>query len=56
MIVFQYVTNIGSKVVFHTNRNAPNYRLIIIDLENPSEENWTTLIEVRLKIFQFDFH
>lgn len=44
--LFQYVTNIGSKVVFKTNRNASNYRLVVIDLENPVEENWTTLIEV----------
>lgn len=39
----------GSKAIYHTTRNAPNYRLVAIDLENPAEENWTTLIEVQSK-------
>ena len=42
--LFQYITNTDSKVVFRTNKNAPNYRLIAIDLNNPKEENWATLI------------
>lgn len=33
-------------MVFRTNKNAPNYRLIIIDLNNYKEENWGTLLEV----------
>ncbi|EDW12323.2 prolyl endopeptidase [Drosophila mojavensis] len=41
---YDYVTNVGSKVYFRTNKNAPNYRVIIIDFENPAEENWETLI------------
>lgn len=44
LLFFQYVTNVGSKVYFRTNKNAPNYRVIIIDFENPAEENWETLI------------
>lgn len=31
-----------------TDRGAPNYRIICIDLANPEEENWKTLIAVRL--------
>lgn len=38
------MTNTGSKVIFRTNKNAPNYRLIVIDLEHPEEENWETLL------------
>ncbi len=39
------MTNTGSKVVFRTNKNAPNYRLIVIDLEHPQESNWSVLVE-----------
>lgn len=31
-------------MIFRTNKNAPNYRLISVDLEKPAEENWTTLL------------
>lgn len=33
-------------MVFRTNKNAPNYRLIVIDLNSYTEENWGTLVEV----------
>lgn len=41
---FQYITNNGSKVIFRTNKGAPNYRLISVDLDNPAEDSWTTLL------------
>ncbi|XP_055907432.1 prolyl endopeptidase [Eupeodes corollae] len=41
---YDVITNTGSKIFLRTNKNAPNYRVICIDLENPAEENWTTLI------------
>ncbi|XP_053958448.1 prolyl endopeptidase [Anastrepha ludens] len=41
---YEYITNVGSKIYFRTNKNAPNYRIVIIDLENPLEEYWETII------------
>lgn len=38
------MTNTDSKFVFRTNKGAPNYRLITIDLNHPEEKNWTTLL------------
>lgn len=43
-LMSQYVTNTGSKTVFRTNRNAPNYRLIVIDFNNPAEDKWQILV------------
>lgn len=45
---YEYITNTGSKIVIRTDKGAPNYRLICIDLEHPEEENWKTLIAVSL--------
>lgn len=42
---YEYITNTASKVVFRTNKDAPNYRIIVIDFNNPSQENWSTLIK-----------
>ncbi|XP_017099168.2 prolyl endopeptidase [Drosophila bipectinata] len=41
---YDYITNEGSKVYFRTNKNAPNYQLILIDFEKPEEANWQTII------------
>ncbi|XP_073812282.1 prolyl endopeptidase [Musca autumnalis] len=41
---YDYITNTGSKVYFRTNKDASNYRVIMIDFENPAQENWQTLI------------
>lgn len=39
------MTNTGSIVIFRTNKNAPNYRLVAIDFNRPEEKHWSTLIE-----------
>ncbi|KAL9926615.1 prolyl endopeptidase-like [Glossina fuscipes fuscipes] len=49
---YDYITNIGSKVYLRTNKNAPNYRVIVIDFENPSESNWITLIPKNQKFLR----
>jgi prolyl oligopeptidase len=42
---FQYVTNAGSKCIFRTNKAAPNYCLLSIDLAKPEAENWNVLLK-----------
>jgi len=41
---YDFVTNQGSKCVFHTNKGAQNFKLVTIDLSSPSESNWVDLV------------
>jgi prolyl oligopeptidase len=41
---FNYVENEGSRFLFSTNIDAPNYRVIAVDLANPAKENWKDVI------------
>lgn len=41
---FSVVDNIADKLLIETNYKAPNYRLILIDPSNPTEQNWTELV------------
>ncbi|XP_058803391.1 prolyl endopeptidase [Phymastichus coffea] len=41
---YDYVANFGTRAIFRTNKNAPNYKLISIDLENFEKGNWSELI------------
>jgi len=41
---YEYITNDGSVCVFRTNKGAPNYRLVKIDLCDPTPEKWVTLV------------
>lgn len=43
-ISLQYITNTGPIAVFKTNKDAPNYRLIEINFENPAPSEWKDLI------------
>ncbi|XP_042229599.1 prolyl endopeptidase-like isoform X2 [Homarus americanus] len=43
-ICTQYVTNDGAVCIFRTNKGAPNYRLVKIDLSDPVSEKWVTLV------------
>jgi prolyl oligopeptidase len=38
------IDNVGDKFLIHTNMDAPNYRVILIDPENPKQENWKTVV------------
>ncbi|XP_069184824.1 prolyl endopeptidase isoform X1 [Procambarus clarkii] len=41
---YEYITNDGTICVFRTNKGAPNYRLVKIDLASPAPEKWETLV------------
>lgn len=43
-LFLQYITNKDKKFLFRTNKNAPNYKIVVIDFENPVEDNWVDLI------------
>jgi prolyl oligopeptidase len=38
------VHNIGTKFLVHTDIDAPNYRLIEVDITKPAKENWKEII------------
>ena len=38
------VDNVGSKLLFQTNLNAPNKRLVSVDANNPGSNNWQDVI------------
>ena len=40
---FQYITNLGTKFIFRTNKNAANYKLVTIDFDHINNE-WFDLI------------
>ncbi|XP_055383849.1 prolyl endopeptidase-like [Condylostylus longicornis] len=42
---YEYITNNGLNMIFRTNKDAPNYQLIVIDFNNPNKKHWKTLIK-----------
>ncbi|MCC9169130.1 prolyl oligopeptidase family serine peptidase [Pontibacter harenae] len=41
---YSVVDNVGDKLLVHTNKNAPRYRLVLIDPKKPEEQNWQVVI------------
>jgi prolyl oligopeptidase len=41
---YNVVSTIGDKLLVHTNKNAPRYRLVLIDPKKPQEANWKVVI------------
>jgi prolyl oligopeptidase len=39
------IENVGSKLYLVTNRNAPNKKVVTVDVSSPGPENWKDLIE-----------
>ncbi|HEY1166219.1 MAG TPA: prolyl oligopeptidase family serine peptidase [Chitinophaga sp.] len=38
------IDNIGGKLLVHTNHDAPNYKIVLIDPEHPEKEHWQTIV------------
>ena len=41
---YDVVDNIGDKLLVRTNKNAPRYRLVLIDPKKPQEANWQVIV------------
>src|SRR5262249_30255729 len=41
---FSVVDNVGDKFLLKTNKAAPNWKVVLADPKNPSENNWTTVL------------
>merc|ERR1719444_357165 len=41
---YDYVTNVGTKFYFHTNKNAKRFKLVSIDSTKPDESNWENIV------------
>ena len=48
---FEFITNIGSKCVFHTNKGAEKFKLVTIDMDNPTESKWTDLVNNTVQVY-----
>ncbi|OQX80897.1 MAG: S9 family peptidase [Bacteroidetes bacterium 4484_249] len=49
---YDVLDNIGDKFLVKTNRNAPKWQLVLIDLKNPEEKNWQVLIPEKEEVLQ----
>lgn len=49
---YDVIDNIGDKLLVLTNLNTPNKRLVLIDLKNPSKDNWQTLVSETKDVIQ----
>jgi prolyl oligopeptidase len=41
---YTVVDNVGDKLLVHTNHNAPNGRVVLVDPKNPDEKNWKDVL------------
>lgn len=50
---FSIVDNMDDKIFIHTDRNAPNYKLMMIDLKAPEEKNWVEIISEKENVLEW---
>ena len=44
---YNVVDNVGAKLLVATNRDAPNWRVVLVDPEHPAPKNWQTVLPER---------
>jgi prolyl oligopeptidase len=49
---FGVIDNVGDKLLVRTNKNAPNGRVVFIDLWQPEEKNWQDVLPERAEPLQ----
>jgi len=42
--IFRIVDNVGDKFLLQTNKNAPNWKVVLFDPKNPAEANWKPIL------------
>eukprot|EP00123_Amoebidium_parasiticum_P008491 comp18846_c0_seq1/m.20866 comp18846_c0_seq1/g.20866 ORF comp18846_c0_seq1/g.20866 comp18846_c0_seq1/m.20866 type:complete len:703 (-) comp18846_c0_seq1:59-2167(-) len=46
---YEYIHNTGTLLYLRSNRNAPRYCLLAVDMANPDQENWRTILAEHAK-------
>lgn len=41
---YNVIGNSGDSIFIHTNKNSPNWKLLLVDIKKPQVENWVDLI------------
>lgn len=50
----EVLTNEGTRLLIHTNLNAPNNRIVVADFSNPTPEHWKDLIPETENVMKAD--
>lgn len=53
---YNFIDNFGDKFLVMTNLNAPNSKVVLIDINKPGKENWETLIPESNTVIQSVSH
>lgn len=46
------IDNVGNDLLVYTNIDAPNYKVILMDPQNPAKENWKTVIPEKPEVLR----
>ena len=49
---YSVIDNVDNKLLIQTDKNAPNYKLVLVDPENPAEKNWKIILPEKKDVLQ----